>query len=85
MASYKLLIKRDVEKEIRNLPKADIGRIVKRILALPDNPRPDGCEKLKGEIGFRIRQGLYRVVYLVDDKDKAITIVKVGHRRDVYR
>ncbi len=85
MASYKLLIKREVEKEIRNLPKADIKRIVKKILVLPGNPRPSGCEKLKGEIGYRIRQGLYRVVYLVNDDDKTITIIKVGHRREVYR
>lgn len=85
MALYKLLIKREVEKEIRSLPKADIKRIVKKILALSDDPRPNGCEKLKGQVGYRIRQGLYRIVYLVNDDDKTITIFKVGHRREVYR
>jgi mRNA interferase RelE/StbE len=85
MVSYKLFIKKDAEKEIRSLPKADIKRVVKKILSLPNNPRPSGCEKLKGEEGYRIRQGVYRIVYSVDDNEKSIAIVKVGHRREVYR
>ncbi len=85
MDSYKLFIKRDVEKEIRDFPKADIKRIVKKILTLADDPRPKNCEKLKGREGYRIRQGPYRIVYLVDDEEKVITIMRVGHRREVYR
>jgi len=85
MASYKLFIKRDAEKEIRSFPKADIKRVVKKILSLPENPRPSGCEKLKGEEGYRVRQGAYRIVYLIDDKEQSITVYKMGHRRDVYR
>lgn len=85
MASYKLLIKRDAEKEIRGFPKADIKRIVEKILTLPGDPRPSGCEKLKGETGYRVRQGHYRILYLVDDEEKSVTIIKVGHRREVYR
>ena len=85
MASYKLYIKKDAEKEIRSFPKADIKRVIKKILSLPNNPRPSGCEKLQGEAGYRIRQGVYRIVYSVDDEEKSITIIKVGHRREVYR
>ena len=85
MASYKLFIKKDAEKEVRSFPKADIKRVIKKILSLPNNPRPSGCEKLKGDEGYRVRQGAYRIVYLIDDEEKSVTIVKVGHRRDVYR
>jgi len=85
MASYKLFIKRDAEKEIRSFPKADIKRVVKKILSLPNNPRPSGCEKLKGDEGYRVRQGAYRIIYLIDDKEQSIIVYKVGHRRDVYR
>jgi len=85
MDSYKVLIKRDAEKEIRKLPRADIKRVVKRILSLSGNPRPSGCEKLKGETGYRIRQGPWRIVYIVDDRKKNVTVIKVGHRREVYR
>ena len=85
MASYKVLIKRDVEKEIRNYPKSDIKRIVKKILTLSDDPRPKSCEKLKGREGYRIRQGPYRIVYLINDDEQTITVMKVGHRREIYR
>jgi mRNA interferase RelE/StbE len=85
MASYKLFIKREAEKEIKKLPKADLKRIVKKILTLPKNPRPSGCEKLKENVGYRIRQGAYRIVYLIDDQEQKISIIKVGHRREVYR
>lgn len=85
MASYEILINRDAEKEIRAFPKADIARIVKKILTLANNPRPHGSEKLKGKEGYRIREGLYRIVYIVDDAAKKVTIVKTGHRKEVYR
>lgn len=85
MASYNLEIKRGAEKDIRNLLDADRRRIISKITALQENPRPFGCEKLKGEEAFRIRQGNYRIIYTVDDDTHAVTIVKVGHRREVYR
>ena len=85
MASYNLRIKRDAEKEIRRLPKSDIKRIVTKILQLAEDPRPQGCEKLKGEEGYRIRQGDYRIVYLINDADRFVQVITVGHRRDVYR
>lgn len=85
MASYSLFIKKDAEKEIRALPKSDLKRIVQKIQSLSDNPRPEGCEKLKGEEGYRIRQGDYRVVYLIDDAERTVRIMRVGHRREIYR
>ena len=87
MASYKVLIKTSAGKELAGLgSKSDRQRMVARIQALSTNPRPHGSEKLAGfSDRYRIRQGNYRVVYLVDDKEFLVTIYKVGHRRDVYR
>ncbi|MHB0887045.1 MAG: type II toxin-antitoxin system RelE family toxin [Bacillota bacterium] len=59
--------------------------MVSRIQALSDNPRPPGGEKLSGQERYRIRQGDYRILYEVDDARQAVTIVKIGHRREVYR
>lgn len=85
MASYRLLFKQSVAKDLRPLPKADVARILKRIEALAENPRPPGCEKLSGQEKYRVRQGVYRIVYQVDDEQRVVLVVKVGHRRDVYR
>lgn len=85
MANYKLLFKQSVARDLRPLPKADVVRILRRIEALAENPRPPGCEKLSGQEKFRVRQGVYRIVYEVDDERHVVMVVKVGHRRDVYR
>lgn len=85
MGSYKLLIKPSAVKEIEAIPKKDRARIVKRIQGLAENARPPGCEKLSGEEKYRVRQGWYRVVYSIDDQAREILVVKVAHRKDVYR
>ena len=87
MAGYRLLIKPSAAKEIDALgQKKDRRRIVNRIGALADEPRPAGCEKLAGAEGrYRIRQGQFRIVYGVDDATRTVEVVKVGHRREVYR
>lgn len=85
MASYKLLIKPSAAKEIHSLPAGDQKRVVARIRGLADDPRPSGTERLSGDEKYRVRQGDYRVLYSVDDAAKTVVIVKVGHRRDVYR
>jgi mRNA interferase RelE/StbE len=85
MASYELVFKRSVAKDLRELPKADVRRILQRIRSLADDPRPSGCEKLSGQERYRIRQGVYRIVYEIDDHVLIVLVVKVGHRRDVYR
>ena len=83
--SYSLVVKKSAERELRAIPKADLRRITERLRGLRTNPRPPGCEKLSGHDQFRIRQGDYRVVYAIDDDARVVTLVKVGHRRDVYR
>ncbi len=87
MAGYRLLIKPSAAKEIEAIgTKRDRQRIVGRIRTLATEPRPSGCEKLAGPAPlFRIRQGHYRVIYTIDDVNRAVEVVKVGHRRDVYR
>ena len=85
MASYKLLIKPSAAKELEGLPRKDRMRVVARIHGLSAQPRPTACEKLSGQDKFRVRQGNYRILYSIDDTLQAITTVKIGHRRDVYR
>jgi mRNA interferase RelE/StbE len=87
VAGYKLLIKPSAAKELEAVGgKSDRVRIVQRIRALVEDPRPPGSEKLAGyDDRYRIRQGSYRVVYLIDDKRREITVYRIGHRREVYR
>ena len=87
MAEYKLLIKASAGKEIEAAgTKADRQRIVERIRALATNPRAQGSEKLAGHADrYRVRQGNYRIIYLIDDGRHEVTIFKIGHRKDVYR
>ena len=85
MASYSLYIKPSAGKELEALPAKDRQRIVARIQALADEPRPAGYEKLSGDEKYRVRQGPYRVLYTVDDGAREVVVVKIGHRREVYR
>ena len=86
MASYRLLIKPSAAKEIESAPKKDRLRIIKRVQDLSSDPRPPGCEKLSGhDDKYRVRQGTYRIVCTISDVSFVICIVKVGHRKEVYR
>ena len=85
MASYRLLIKSSAGKDIEALPKQDRRRIVAKIASLSVDPRPPGCEKLSGREQYRLRQGNYRIPYEIQDLDLIVVVVKLGHRRDVYR
>jgi mRNA interferase RelE/StbE len=85
MESYRIGLRTSAEKELRKLPAADLPRLIERITALAGNPRPQGSQKLSAEEKYRIRQGDYRIVYSVDDREKAVLIVKIGHRKDIYR
>lgn len=85
MAKYKLTFKTSVAKDLRHIPRQDVQSILQRIEGLADEPRPVGCEKLSGQERFRVRQGAYRIIYEVRDQELVIMVVKVGHRRDVYR
>lgn len=85
MGRYRIEIKRSAGKEIRKIrSKKDRQRIVERISALSEEPRPVGCQKLSGQEAYRIRQGDYRIVYTIEDDVLIVTIIKVGNRRDVY-
>jgi mRNA interferase RelE/StbE len=85
VAAYSVVIKRSAEKEIEHLPVGIRRLVVRRILALADDPRPHGSQKLAGEDKYRIRQGDYRVVYTIEDAIVTVTVVRVAHRSDVYR
>ena len=85
MGSYSLRIKRSAAKELAGLPTQDRARIVTRIQGLAHEPRPPGCERLSGQERYRIRQGDYRILYEINDDGLIVMIVKIGHRRDVYR
>ena len=87
MASYKVLIKPSAAREIEAVDhKKDRQRIVAAILALADEPRPVGCEKLAGASDrYRVRVSRYRIVYSIADRDLIVLVVRVAHRKDVYR
>ncbi len=85
MASYKLVIRKSVAKDLRPIPNQDVARILERIEALRESPRPSGCEKLSRLERYRIRQGVYRIIYEITDEHLIVTVVKVGHRKQVYK
>lgn len=85
MARYELRVKPSVAKDLRGLPRADVERILTRMQALREDPRPPGCEKLGGSELYRVRQGAYRVVCAVHDAAVVVEVVRVGHRREIYR
>ncbi|MCK4528141.1 type II toxin-antitoxin system RelE/ParE family toxin [candidate division WOR-3 bacterium] len=82
--SYSLFILRRAQKELSKIPKDIYDRIKEAILNLSENPRPVGCQKLRGRDGWRIRIGDYRIIYEFDDGPNSITILHIGHRRDIY-
>ena len=85
MARYKIFFRESVRKDLGVLPKKEIQKNLHRIEALSEDPRPSGCEKLTGEEKYRIRQGRYRIVYWIRDQELTVWVVKIGHRKDVYR
>ena len=85
MASYSILLTKSAAKELESVPTKDRHRIVTKIRALANDPRPVGAEKLSGEDKYRIRQGDYRILYEVVDAELIVTVVRIGNRREVYR
>jgi len=83
--SYSVSVKRSAEKELRGVRGRELRRLIERIRALAEEPRPAGVEKLSTLERYRIRQGDWRVLYEIDDGARVVTIVKVGHRKEVYR
>jgi len=82
---YSLEFKRSVARDVESIPKRDLRRIMDRIEALRDDPRPPGCVKLSGQEYYRVRQGNHRIVYEIADDRLVVVVIAVGHRRDVYR
>ena len=85
MAVYEILFKKSVFKDFQSIPKKDLKRILERIESLAENPRLPGSKKLAGQERYRLRQGRYRILYSIQDHELTIWIVKVGHRKNVYR
>jgi mRNA interferase RelE/StbE len=85
MAEYRVFFKKSVQKDLSAIPEEDLKRILSRIQSLEEEPRPPGCEKLTGQERYRLRQGRYRIVYSIQDDELSVWIVKVGHRKDIYR
>lgn len=85
MASYRILIRKSVYKDLDRMPKKDVKRIIKAIGNLAEDPRPPQSRKLSGEEKYRLRFGSYRVVYEIQDEELVVFIVRARHRRDVFR
>ncbi len=85
MEKYRITFKKSVAKDFQSIPKQDVQRILKRIDSLAENPRAEVCTKLSGQENYRVRQGLYRIVYEIRDDVLVVNVVKVGHRSAVYK
>ena len=85
MAKYKILIKASAIKELEKVPKKSLEQIIKRIESLSENPRPEGSQKLSAQERYRIRQGDYRIIYRVYQKEILVLVLTIGHRKDIYK
>lgn len=85
MVRYELRVRPSVAKDLRDVPKADVRRILSRIEALREDPRAPGCEKLSAAELYRVRQGVYRIVYEIHDQWLMVEVIRVGHRGEIYR
>ena len=85
MANYSLAFKKSVAKDLRNIPRKDVKQILKCIERLREDPRAEGCIKLSGQERYRVRQGVYRIIYEIQDSRLIILVVKVAHRSVVYK
>ncbi|MEM9605598.1 MAG: type II toxin-antitoxin system RelE/ParE family toxin [Pseudomonadota bacterium] len=85
MEKYSVKFKKSVAKDLRSIPKKDVKRILARIFTLSEDPRGEGCVKLSSQERYRVRQGIYRIVYEVRDSELVVQVVKVAHRSRVYK
>ena len=85
MAEYKIFFKKSVWKDFQSIPDKDLKKILNRIESLSSNPRLSRSQKLSGQERYRLRQGQYRIVFSIQDKELTVWVVKVGHRREIYR
>ena len=85
MENYSLAFKRSVAKDLRGIPNQDVKRILNRIDLLRENPRTDGSVKLSGQERYRVRQGIYRIIYEIQNTKLIVLVVKIAHRSEVYK
>ena len=85
MAEYKIFFRKSVKKDLSDIPKKNLKKILQKIESLGTNPRPTGCEKLSGQEKYRLRQVNYRIIYSIQDYQLTVWVVRIGHRKDVYR
>lgn len=85
MGRYRVVFRKSVAQDMRRIPNRDLRRILAAIDSLSEDPRPSGIEKLSGQERYRMRQGDYRIIYEIRDDEVIVVVVKVGHRKDVYR
>jgi len=85
MEKYKITFKKSVSKDLKSVPKSDVKIILLKVDSLAVNPRREGAVKLSGQEMYRIRQGLYRIIYEIRDSELVIQVIKIGHRSDVYK
>jgi len=85
MAEYEIFFKESVWKDLKGISKKDLKRILSRIESLREDPLPDGREKPTGQELYRVRQGNFRILYSIQDNELTIWVIKVGHRKEVYR
>jgi mRNA interferase RelE/StbE len=85
MGKYRIIFRKSVAQDMRRIPNRDLRRILAAIDSLSEEPRPSGVERLSGQEKYRVRQGKYRIIYEIKDKEVIVVVVKVGHRKDVYR
>ena len=85
MAAYEVFFKESVWKDFKAIPGKDLKRILAAVQRLAEDPRCPGSRKLSGRDVYRLRQGRYRIIYSIQDQELTVWVVKVGHRRDVYR
>jgi len=85
MEKYSVTFKKSVSKDFKSIPKQDVSKILQKIENLRENPRAEGCIKLSESDCYRVRQGLYRIIYEIRDEVLVINVVKVAHRSSVYK
>ncbi len=85
MAKYEISVKKSAIRELDNIPKKELQKVIKKIKSLSSDPRPQGSQKLSHREQYRIRQGDYRIIYSIQDDDLTVHIIKVGHRKEIYR
>ncbi|MFT7687686.1 MAG: mRNA interferase RelE/StbE [Candidatus Azotimanducaceae bacterium] len=85
MEKFRVTFKKSVAKDLRSIPNADVKRILEKIDSLRENPRAAGCIRLSTQERYRVRQGLYRIIYEIRDQLLVIHVVKIGHRSVTYK